>query len=81
MKKWISVEDDLPEYDTPVLTWNIDYKDCIKPLMLVSTEEGWLWAGLATTWDINNPECYEVDDDYECTHWQPMPKLPRGKRC
>lgn len=74
LNRWISVKDRLPEYNVPVLTCDIDYPDHINPLMLFDSGEGWLWAGLAHSWNISDPEAYECDDEYSCTHWMPLPK-------
>ena len=77
MTGWISVMRRLPEYDTPVLTWDNKYPGRIIPMVLFYTDDGYLWAVQETIWDINDPTGYVCDDQYTCTHWMPIPDTPR----
>ena len=74
---WISVKDKLPEETQTVWVYNKDTK--FVALACLVYLDGWIWA-------ISNGEIYaqdgeiisvcEYDDDYDITHWMPLPKLP-----
>ena len=68
---WISVNERLPEADTPVLAFN---KGCIYSAILFAEVGVWYWG---TCWGpvINDPRDYE-GDDWEFTHWMPLPEPP-----
>ncbi len=78
MSTWIKTEDRLPEYLETV--WlanpqhNIAFLGC-----LVEYEDGWCWAKSNGCTYIDKgkivAECDE--DDYEVTHWMPLPKPPQ----
>jgi hypothetical protein len=78
--KWISVEDTLPDEGVPVMVFGPDeYITCA----LITWEEagmmaGWCWSQL-NGWDLSDPGSYEFDDDYEYTHWQPIPPPPEAE--
>ncbi len=85
--EWISVNDRLPEYlegkdySENVLCIFIGYqkKQCVSifnRVIVELAEDGhqWAWARLSACYgDLREAEC-EWDDDYEVTHWQPLPK-------
>ncbi len=76
--EWISVDERLPEYNIPVLTFDINYPEWIQPLMLCEGEDGWLWAGLDTHMcNLLDSDNYVCDDEYICTHWMPLPDSPK----
>jgi hypothetical protein len=79
--RWISVDESIPPCmrgcfssenvmavcDGFVGIYNVDY----------SNDEGYIWA-IASRYgmsDIHNVEC-ESDDNYDVTHWMPLPKRP-----
>lgn len=68
--KWISVEDRLPEQDTPVLITQHEYVDVLKQRyfdVCVYLDGGWI--------DPHADSDYiEV---YEPTHWMPLPEPPK----
>lgn len=75
--QWISVEERLPEIDTPVLA--VVGKN-IYALARVEYDEGWLWGiGCNDLGDVRN---YEADDDYQPTYWMPLaiPPAPEGDK-
>jgi hypothetical protein len=89
MSEWISVNDRLPEfiegkdYSVNVLCVALGYQS--KPYISIFnrcivdyTEEGhkWAWGKLSQSFgDLREADC-EFDDDYEVTHWIPLPELP-----
>jgi hypothetical protein len=77
---WIPVEKRLPELDTPVLAIAKGARRYITTTMRIDTEEGWAFAQLCDTYqpDLNDPGAYEFDDDYEYTHWMPLPAPPEA---
>lgn len=88
--EWISVKDRLPkylegkEYSANVLGLCKGYKDIyyisIFNVCIVDyTEDGhqYAWARLSQCFgDLRDADC-EWDDDYEVTHWQPLPEPPK----
>lgn len=77
MSEWIACSERLPEYDTPVLVVSKHYPDSITAAVLHWEDEGWYWSQHFTGWldDVTN---YEFDDDYEYSHWMPLPKPPEA---
>jgi hypothetical protein len=69
---WISVEDRLPELDVPVLAF---YHGGIGAVFRGEGDDGWLLSahhmGL-----LDDLDSYECDDNYEVTHWMPLPAPP-----
>ena len=77
MSEWISVEDRLPDNDTPVLVITAINPNRIFAAMRYEDSDGWLWGQIhGYNCCLNNPDDYEFDDDYEYTHWQPLPEPP-----
>lgn len=77
LEQWVSVKDKLPEENETVWAYNIN--DKFIALACLVYVDGWLWAvsnGSIYT-DRGNiiSEC-ELDDEYEFTHWIPLPKVP-----
>ncbi len=73
---WVSIKDRLPEYDVPVLVVSKDYPKDVTCATLVY-EDGWLWAQYAGYGCLSDNKCYEIDDDYQYTHWMPLPTPPK----
>lgn len=73
--QWISVEDRLPEMETPVVA--LVGKN-VYALARVDYDEGWLWAICGC--DLSDIRDYEADDDYQPTYWMPLaiPPAPEG---
>lgn len=90
MTEWISVKDKFPEYlegkDYSANVLGIcklseahSYMGIFCLNIVEYTEDGHLyaWAKLNTCWnDLHEAEC-EYDDDYEITHWMPLPNPPK----
>jgi hypothetical protein len=82
--KWFSVKDSLPDF--------IEDKDITKNVLCIVAGkvvlgqrhyihgEGWLWAcGAGYVFgDLATVEI-EADDDYNVTHWMPLPEPPKDK--
>jgi len=71
--KWISVNEQLPEIDLPVL---IAYKDwhSMNICVAMRCESGY--------WDVQGVGGYEIENDFQetdITHWMPLPALPDVK--
>lgn len=73
--RWVAVEDGLPDFDTPVLVISGDHPDSIYAAMRIDEGDGWLWCE-HTFGPIGDPRNYEFDDDYQYTHWMPLPSPP-----
>ncbi len=76
--KWINVEDKLPKESETV--WAINKDTRFIMLGCIVYEDGWLWAeskGIIYCEDNNIVAECELDDEYDITHWQPLPKLPK----
>ena len=81
--EWISVNDRLPalieneNYSENVLTW-CDGKLMVMTNTLAQDDEGdfaWFWANCYG--DINGDG--EIDDEYDPTHWMPLPEPPTNR--
>lgn len=79
MSEWISVKDELPKLEEVVWLWNgrFPYIGCRS---LVGIEEGWIWAVTYGSVFLDKgkitADC-ESDDDYNITHWMPLPEPPK----
>ena len=73
MNKWISVDERLPENETPVLIW---HRDRLRIAEIRTEEPGWEDTYKAFEyWD----EPYNDGQDIEwgdVSHWQPLPEPP-----
>ncbi|MGS0941595.1 DUF551 domain-containing protein [Pseudomonas luteola] len=79
MSEWISVKDKLPEIGVPV--WL--YEPGCTPWIGWRGEDGefWLWGNCyGSGYEYQAGEWISVDliidDDYQPTHWQPLPDPP-----
>ena len=75
--EWISVEDRLPPLDRIVWLFRPKYG----PFIGCRTDDGdgWLWANSygSQYWHEGKWEGdAEIDDDYDVTHWMPLPDPP-----
>ena len=69
---WIPCSERLPDIATPVLA--LVGKNTYA-LARVEYDEGWLWSiGGSDLSDVRN---YEADDEYQPTHWMPLPAAPK----
>jgi hypothetical protein len=80
MTDWISVKDRLPELAHALdVSPNVIgvYNGKLGIFCIYSDGDGWAWCranyGLQ---DLATADC-EFDDDYEVTHWMPLPELPK----
>lgn len=75
--QWISVDVALPKENETV--WICNNKTRYVNIGCLVYDEGWLWAVTNGTMYVEDDkivaEC-ELDDDYDVTHWMPMPYLP-----
>lgn len=73
---WISVDERLPDLGTLVLGWDgalgVFSRDYVPG-------EGWLWARQSYAWNLTDPSGIEADDDYQVTHWKPLPAPPAAQ--
>ena len=90
--EWISVKDRMPDYiegkdySENVLAMysvgeNTSYMGIFNLVIVEYTEDGhqWAWGKLDSCYsDIRDSEP-EWDDDYEVTHWMPLPTAPEVK--
>lgn len=72
---WISVNDRLPELDTPVHALLDNH---VGIFARCDDDNGsWLWARCYGTSSCDNYGEWLLDDDYQSiTHWQPIPEPP-----
>jgi hypothetical protein len=77
---WVSVEERLPEFDVPV--WMHESGGRIRIGAWCFTGDGSLWTNCYGSefyshklgrWDASD---MEMDDDYQPTHWMPLPEPP-----
>lgn len=75
--EWISVKDKLP--DELQTVWACNNETNFVALACLTYYDGWIWAiSNGTIYSEDGKiisEC-ELDDDYDFTHWMPLPELP-----
>ena len=83
--KWINVKDRLPDFDVPVLC-NVAYLNFNKEYYYLSVFkrhndiEGWLWYQWSGYGDLREKSNYDDCDDYDITHWMPLPEPPKDTK-
>lgn len=79
MTNWISVDEQLPAENQTVLAYSSDTKFVFIGAHVYTHNEGWFWTksinGDLWIEDDNIVTECEVDDDYQVTHWHPLPKI------
>ena len=71
---WISVEERLPELEAVVL--GVSHGGTLGVYSRVDDGEGWLWYRQTWQWNLADASGFDCDDDYQLTHWMPLPKAP-----
>lgn len=80
MAEWVAVSERLPDFYTPV--WLYEPERGVWIGERADDADGWLWGNCygsefwseesGSWWASDN----EVDDDYQPTHWHPLPAPP-----
>ena len=81
--KWIPVSERLPDEFVPVLVVGKSGDSQYVTSALVTWEwddtgAGWCWNQHHMGW-LSDMDSYQFDDDYEYTHWMPLPEPPSTK--
>jgi len=79
MTDWISVDEQLPPENQTVFLLNNTSNSIWIGCHVYLANEGWFWAisnGNNLYINANEivAEC-EIEEDYEVTHWHPLPKI------
>lgn len=79
--KWISVKDRLPEFEKPVLVFlNYDLAksgiECMARCPDPLGDFEYLWGYQSNGGPLNNPDTFDDADDFDVTHWMPLPEPP-----
>lgn len=74
--QWISVEERLPEMAQKV--FGIYDAGMCAFMRVRSEDDTWCWAIGRN--DLYDDFFYDVDDDYQVTHWMPLPPAPEGDK-
>jgi hypothetical protein len=74
--RWIPVSERLPEMELPVLVVSKVWPDRIYVAMRGDTGDGWLWYQGQSWGCLNDPADFDADDDYQYSHWMPLPPPP-----
>ena len=74
---WIPVSERLPELDEVVL---VSSNGALSVMARDDGGEGWCWVRQAWAWNLADPEGLELDDDYQPTHWRPLPAPPAASQ-
>ena len=78
---WISVKDRLPKMGKNVLTIEksgYDGSPVLGVMARAEGDEGWAWAKVYSYIDLYDADA-ELDDNYQPTHWMPLPEPPVPK--
>lgn len=67
---WINVEDELPDIDCPVLTWQVWEETVICGNLFLTKEGEKLWA------IADADKCIGTAEQLGITHWMPLPEGP-----
>nr|WP_299488626.1 DUF551 domain-containing protein [uncultured Allomuricauda sp.] len=81
--EWISIEERKPDENQVVFVVTVSNFMMIMVYMYIydAEESGWVWANVydsptysskANEWEADG----EWEDDYEVTHWMPLPESP-----
>lgn len=74
-QRWIPVDERLPDEGVPVLVVGQPWPEQVRTA-LIAFDEGWHWEVMTSCYALTDPASYEWDDDYEFTHWMPLPPPP-----
>jgi hypothetical protein len=79
MTDWISVDEQLPPENQTVLAYSKETKFVFIGAHVYLNDDGWFWSKAldCDLWieDGNIVTECEIDDDYQVTHWHPLPKI------
>ena len=83
-QRWVPVSERLPEEETPVLVIGKAGEHRYLTTAMVIYEDdgdghaGWVWCQLCDNYNPNlwDKGAYMFDDDYQYTHWMPLPLPP-----
>jgi len=78
--EWIKTKDRLPEENETVWAYNSKTRFIRLAWVVGNTDSYWFWAisnGCTYAEGDNIVSEADIDDDYEFTHWLPLPKLPK----
>ena len=67
LNEWVSVEDELPDFDTPVLVY---VKDIFDNKSIINITK------YTITYDLTNNWLGYENSSFKITHWMPLPKPP-----
>lgn len=80
--KWISVKEKMPKQNETVWICNQETGFVTIGSYVYFYNEGWFWVvtnGVIYSEEREIISECELDDDYNITHWQKLPKLPKSK--
>lgn len=82
MSDWISVNDRLPEEGRAVWLCNPNHGIVFVGCLCDFGDDGWCWgASNGTTYIKDGRIVAECDaDDYDITHWMPLPEPPEQEK-
>ena len=80
-QKWTATKDQWPPEETPVLVISEPWPEQISTALIVWEDAGehgagYLWYVHDGLGGINDSSNYECDDEYQFSHWMPIPKPP-----
>ena len=81
MSEWISVKDRLPEFiENKFVSENVlGVVDGKIGVYCRFIDEGWYWTKVHNIgWEDLRESETEANDEYEVTHWMPLPEPPKG---
>ena len=84
-QRWIPVSEALPDEGVPVFVVGTNGEHRYVTTAMLTWEDagdctGWCWNQLCNHYntDLHDASNYEFDDDYEYTHWRPLPPPPEA---